>query len=326
MQHLQPHDQEAFFSSEVSDTLSHQAALPHASWQMHDAAYATHLSQLADGHLVIGYHDGLIKMKNAVSEKTFFATHSRLSTLLALKDGQILSNHANGKTYLWNKQNVRYTEKFTTGQMTSLAELPNGTIAMGVRNSNILLFDLETQQFITGLGAPSLHLSDSLMLLPSGELLSCRYDTGSIYLWDLETKRRLTCFRTHADLYSTALLLDGKHIVTSHRDGNIHVWNIQQEKCVATLSDNSTLIHAVAALPNGHLASGDAEGNIRIWHVFTERCIAIISVKKMRANLPLSTYVNHLLLLSDTRLAYTTNHEAGIVSLACIQTALLSRK
>jgi len=301
-------------------TIQDHAVLSHTIWSMQDAAYATHFMHLSSGEFIVGYHDGVIKIKSFAAEKVFPATHSQLLSILALQNEKVLiSSHEDGKLYFWNRATRQLISKLATGRVCSILELPDGILAMGMKNSNIVLLDLETQETVAQFGTPSLHVGDILMLLPTGELMSGRRDTGALFVWDIEHKRREKCFRTHADIYALTLLPDGQHIATSHRNGNIYVWNIAEERCVAELSDNRLLIHSLVALSNDYLAAGDAEGNIKVWDIKTQQCVTVIPVKKTRSSLICPTYVNLLTLLPDDCLAYVTNYEAGVIDLAYVR-------
>lgn len=310
-------EQEKFFSvGSMRDVVTPHKVRAHTIWEMSDAAYVTHLAQLSDGAFVAGYHDGLIKVKDATTEKIFYSTHSKLLSLLVLKNGQILSSHENGRTYFWDEKTGEVTAKLFTGRVASSLEMPDGTLVMGLRGSNIIFINPMMQQKFAQIGTPSLHIGDMLALLVTGELLSARRDTGALFFWDIETQQRKKCFRTHPDLYALAVLSDGEHVATSHRDGKIYVWSINEERCVMEFSHHRTLIHTLIALPNGMLAAGDAEGNIKFWDVYSQQCIATVSVLKTRLQLVYPTYVGHLVFQSNQHLSYMTNHEIGFIDLA----------
>jgi eukaryotic-like serine/threonine-protein kinase len=97
---------------------------------------------------------------------------------------------------------------------------------------------------------------------------------GSIRLWELESRRRLTSFRTaihqragHEALVTTlAFSPDGSFLASGHVDGNIHLWSLDTGLEVPGRARHDASIGQLAFSPDGTtLASGGLDSTLKLW-------------------------------------------------------------
>lgn len=284
---------------------------PIARWTIEDAAYITHFLPLTNETFVLGYHDGTIKLVNNHFLKKLPATHSRILSLLALRNGQFMSTHTDGMCNVWDSGTGNLLTDVVLGKILSLVELDNGSLAMGSQDKHILLYDPIKQKVFDYIGTPASKNSDLLHLFPNGQLLSGRRDVGMFCFWNLATKKRIKLFRTQTDL-TIMTLLNNKKLATSHRDGKIYLWNLANEGCEATLS-NSSLIHSMTALSDNQLVTGDANGDIKIWDCAIQQTIGKFSLTDQTVESLHPPYINHLTAITHNQFAYVTNNEIGVL-------------
>ena len=73
----------------------------------------------------------------------------------------------------------------------------------------------------------------------------------------------------HADaMWSVALLLDGKYVVSGSADRTIQIWDINTGKTVSDpFKGHTDIVCSVTFLPNGkHVVFGSVNTTIQIWH------------------------------------------------------------
>ncbi|HSF20080.1 MAG TPA: serine/threonine-protein kinase [Vicinamibacteria bacterium] len=109
---------------------------------------------------------------------------------------------------------------------------------------------------------------------PRTQLVAAGGIDGSVRLWDIESKRKLTSFRTalhqraghEALVTSLAFSPDGAFLASGHVDGKVHLWSLDtgQEIPVRLRHDDS--IGQVAFSPDGEtLASGGLDSTLKLW-------------------------------------------------------------
>ncbi len=97
---------------------------------------------------------------------------------------------------------------------------------------------------------------------------------GSIRLWDIDSRRRLTNFRTalhqrtgHGALVtSLAFSPDGAFLASGHVDGNLHLWSLDTGVEVPGRARHDASIGQLTFSPDGKtLASGGLDSTLKIW-------------------------------------------------------------
>lgn len=71
------------------------------------------------------------------------------------------------------------------------------------------------------------HYTSAVVALPDGKRAVLADEGGTIGMWDLTTRRRLTTWRAHAtNVQSIAASSDGRWLVSSSKDGRVKIWPI----------------------------------------------------------------------------------------------------
>jgi hypothetical protein len=99
---------------------------------------------------------------------------------------------------------------------------------------------------------------------------------GSIRLWDMESRRRLTSFRTslhqraghEALVTSLAFSPDGAFLASGHVDGSIHLWSLDTGGEVPGRARHDASIGQLTFSPDGKtLASGGLDSTLKLWEM-----------------------------------------------------------
>lgn len=97
---------------------------------------------------------------------------------------------------------------------------------------------------------------------------------GSVRLWDIDSRRRLTTFRTalhqraghEALVTSLAFSPDGAFLASGHVDGNIHLWSLDTGGEVPGRARHDASIGQLTFSPDGKtLASGGLDSTLKLW-------------------------------------------------------------
>lgn len=105
-----------------------------------------------------------------------------------------------------------------------------------------------------------------------GNLLAIGNGSGSVNLWDLRTRNKISSFKAHSDPISGLTFSpDGSTLVSGSDDSKIHLWNVATQKRQETLT-RSFGAHALAISPDGkRVASGSFGGSVQSWDLETKQ-------------------------------------------------------
>lgn len=107
----------------------------------------------------------------------------------------------------------------------------------------------------------------SVSFSPNSKYLIAGMTNGSIYVWDVATRKNLFKLVTYAwDVQSVNWSPDSRYIVSGGRKGSIKIWDVSTAKLVETLNGHSDYIRSVAWSPDGKfIVSSSADHTIKIW-------------------------------------------------------------
>ncbi len=107
-------------------------------------------------------------------------------------------------------------------------------------------------------------------LSPKGDLLANGSMSGSITLWDLQSKQQIARIKAHSSpTVATAFSYDGSTLVSGGEDGKIHLWDVNTQKRKQTFTQFSSS-HAIAMSRDGKkVANGNFGGGIYLWDIET---------------------------------------------------------
>jgi WD40 repeat protein/serine/threonine protein kinase len=79
----------------------------------------------------------------------------------------------------------------------------------------------------------------------------------------------------HTDaVFSVAVSLDGRHIVSGSQDKTLRVYEFGTGRCINTLQGHTDAVFSVAVSPDGrHIVSGSRDNTLRVWDIETGRCL-----------------------------------------------------
>ncbi len=129
----------------------------------------------------------------------------------------------------------------------------------------IILWDAATKQIVSQFDGNSSVWN--LAFSPDGQSLVSAHGDGSIYVWDMNKRRRTTGLDGHGNhVLAVAYSPDGKCIASAGKDGAVIVWNAATEQKEATLFSHETRVLNLAFSPDGKwLASFDQDGYLIRW-------------------------------------------------------------
>jgi WD40 repeat protein len=98
---------------------------------------------------------------------------------------------------------------------------------------------------------------------------------GEVHVWNLETRRHLTSFPAHEDLYTMACThLDGSTVViTSSRDSVVGVWDLKTGRQVGALQGHAGDVWSLActSLAGRPVVVGGSSDAVRVWDLSVQR-------------------------------------------------------
>ena len=164
----------------------------------------------------------------------------------------------------------------TESPVHSVAFSLNGTLAAGLDNGRVELWDVETgtdrhAEAWGGRVAAVVFSSD-------GTALASGSWDQVIKLWDVETRREVGTWevpRESNSLWplSVAFSPDGSRLASGFQDGTVRLWDVTNQAEVATLEGHTVRVTSVSFSPDGSfLASGGGwdDPTVRLWDAATQ--------------------------------------------------------
>jgi hypothetical protein len=132
--------------------------------------------------------------------------------------------------------------------------------------------------FVTGklikLADPSTQGATALAFSPDGKLLAVSDGNGTVYLWDLATRKiteALSSPGTSQNLIGVGFSPDGKVLASSGGGGNggqVDLWDVATGRLIKVLKD-ATADGWLAFSPDGQLLAATSSGPLFLWHAAT---------------------------------------------------------
>ncbi|MDB5390881.1 MAG: Serine/threonine protein kinaserelated protein [Planctomycetaceae bacterium] len=142
----------------------------------------------------------------------------------------------------------------------------NDTVAMGVEDGSIRMWDLATQSVKSNFRAHRGTIWTS-QFSPKDNLLATSGDDSLIKIWKPSQAEPVRTFQHHNAVRGLVFSNDGKQLFAGDRDGTLRVWSLDSDKPLAEAHQAGTTVYSVALAPNGEtLATGGSDKVVRLWN------------------------------------------------------------
>lgn len=152
-----------------------------------------------------------------------------------------------------------------TDSITSLAFSQSGkTLAIGVENSEILIWDVESNKEILSLSGSSDSINKVLYL---SEDKVASVDDRFIRIWDLSSGRQILLLDGFLlNVSDIELSPSGKTLISGSGDGTILLWDIESGEIIYSFEVDRP-INSISIYPETKLVIGSGDGVIQVWDI-----------------------------------------------------------
>lgn len=245
-------------------------------WKAHEAT-VSRVAFSPDGKILascsLGTKDNLAFWDplTATKIKDLTGAHSKIYSISFNQSGTCLASAGNdGILIVWDVKTGKLKSQFQirSDRISSIAYRPgfeNQLAACMARDVYIINSDtgdiLESWQ--TNSQATSLNFS------PDGRYIAATEDTGSVYVWDVQTRQRKVRWEAAGEnLSAIRFIPDGDHFLVAAGDesGGLHIWNLKTEIKVFYLKRQADKIHEIAITSDGKtLATASQDYSVNLW-------------------------------------------------------------
>lgn len=195
------------------------------------------------------------------------------------------------KLITWNVQTGELLQTLTghEGWIWGVAFSPDGKfLASGGTDRAIILWDVHTNDPLAMLEqmdpVRSLAFSPDGKVLAAGSFrdLTTEKSSGTIYLWDIQTKEILHTLEGHKRaIECLAFSPDGEILASGSWDGTMRLWDVRTGTQLKVMTEIGGPVVSAAFSPDGKIVAGGSswDGNVRLWDVETG-----VMLRKMRVS------------------------------------------
>lgn len=186
-----------------------------------------------------------------------------------------------GTIWLWDVDRER--------RIASLTGFPSVASFLGVSPDNKLLvavaagrglklWNLENLEEIATLPKSAAGMSTTPCFAASGSAVAVGNGDGTVEVWELSRKERVTPWKAHKDgVTGVAFLRDGKRLVTVSTDHTAKLWEVETQREVLSFGRALNAFYSVAVSPDGQrIAGGTWDQGIKIWDAHTGHELATL--------------------------------------------------
>ncbi len=166
----------------------------------------------------------------------------------------------------------------------SVAFSLDGTLAAGLGNGQVKLWEVETGERIGTLRHPEWGRVAAVVFSPDGTRLASGSWDQVIKVWDVETRRVTGTWEVPRETenswaISVDFSLDGTRLASGFQDGTVRLWDVASQTEVATLEGHTDRVASVAFSPDGALLASAGSWDDRtviLWNAATEAQVATL--------------------------------------------------
>ena len=164
-----------------------------------------------------------------------------------------------------------------TGEVRSVSFSRDGTLASGLDDGTIMLWDIAARQRIATLEG-HMNSVESVAFSPDGTLASGAGD-GTIMLWDIAARQRIATLEGQWGwVNSVSFSPDGGSLARgdSNSKGTVKLWDVSTRQQIATLPHGDHVYSVSFSRDGMLLASGSEDRTVKLWDVATRGHIATL--------------------------------------------------
>ena len=143
------------------------------------------------------------------------------------------------------------------------------TVAMGVEDGSIRLWDLATQS-VKASSVAHRGTIWSTRYSPDGKVLATSGDDGTIKLWIPSETEPFRSFKHPNAVRSMAFSSDGRKLFAGDREGGLKIWSLDGEAEPLVAAQQSGTVYAIALSPDDKtLVTAGSDKIVRLWNAET---------------------------------------------------------
>ncbi len=275
-----------------------------APWETIVSMVTIAFLMLSSAEMVLVKSEDATQQEKSTMEPTPAPDMSHITIDLAIRrgvhsvafspDGSTVASDRDNTVRLWDAvtgQEIEMEKNFWvafqrnfTADINSVAFSPDGRmIAGGINESEVIcLWDAATGEnfrFMKENAPNGFHWVNTVAFSPDSKILASGSEDGNLYLWDVETGRKLkTLTEATENIFSVVFSSDGKTLASGNAGNTIRLWDIATGEKLKTFSGHTNWVFSVAFSPDGQtLASGSWDHTIRLWDTTTGQPLKVLT-------------------------------------------------